>query len=229
MKRCFLPLLALFLVALSEVRAAQLRLPPYTRVALSNGIVALLMEQHEVPLVSFNVLVSAGSVADPQGKEGLASITSELLRRGTRTRSAEQLASELDFLGGLLDFNTGLDFTTGGAEFLAKDTAAGMELLADVLFEPAFPKEEVEKRMQQRIDELKQEKDEPQTVITNYFAAFLFGNHPYSRPIDGDERTVASFTPDEIREFYKRYYVPQNIRIAVAGDFSTAEMTRQLQ
>src|SRR5258708_4529022 len=114
----FLCQLALVLVGLNFARAAELKLPPHMRVTLPNGIVLLLMEQHEVPIISFSVLISAGSVSDPPGKEGLASLTSELLRRGTTTRSATQVASQLDFLGGLLDFDTGLDFSAGGAEFL---------------------------------------------------------------------------------------------------------------
>src|SRR5438876_6540638 len=207
---------------------AELKLPSYTRTVLSNGVVLLLMEQHEVPMVSFNVLVSAGSTTDPKGKEGLASLTSELLTRGTTTRSAEQLASEVDFLGGALQFSTGLDFTSGGGEFLAKDVRAGVELLSDVLLNPVFAKEEVAKRIAQRIDELKQEKDEPQAVITNYFHAFLFGDHPYGRAIDGDERSVAAIKRDDIAQFYRTHYTAQNIRIAAVGDFSTPEMERLL-
>lgn len=208
--------------------AAELKLPPYSRTVLSNGVVLLLMEQHEVPMVSFSVLVSAGSAADPRGKEGLASLTSELLTRGTTSRSAEQLASEIDFLGGALQFSTGLDFTSGGAEFLAKDARAGVELLSDVLLNPVFSKEEVAKRIAQRIDELKQEKDEPQAVITNYFHAFLFGDHPYGRSIDGDERSAAGISRDDIAQFYHARYTPENIRIAAVGDFSMPEMQRLL-
>src|SRR6476620_8588560 len=120
---------------------SQLKLPPYSRVMLSNGVTALLMEQHEVPIVSLSILVSAGSVEDPAGKAGLASLTAELLRRGTKSRSAEQIASELDFLGGLMDFDAGLDFSAGEAEFLGKDVATGLALMADVLFQPAFLRE----------------------------------------------------------------------------------------
>jgi len=208
---------------------AQLKMPPYSRVVLANGLTLLLMEQHEVPIVSFSVLVSAGSVEDPPGKEGLASLTAELLRRGTTTRSSEQLATDLDFLGGLMDFDGGLDFSAGGAEFLAKDTGAGVALLADVLFHPSFPKEEVEKRIQQRVDELKSLKDEPQAVITNYFHAFLFANHPYGRPIDGDEASNAKLTRDDVVGFYQRNYRPEKMRIAVAGDFVQGEMKQLLE
>jgi len=226
-----LPLLAvgLFTALRTTGAEAQLKLPPYSRISLSNGITALLMEQHEVPLVSISVLVSAGSVEDPGGKEGLASLTAELLRRGTASRSAEQIASELDFLGGALGFDAGLDVSAGGAEFLSKDVAAGFALLDDVLFHPSFPKEEVDKRIQQRVDELKSIKDEPQVVLTNYFHAFLFGTHPYGRAIDGDEASNAKLTRDDVLGFYRSHYTPDRIRIAVAGDFTIAEMTRLLQ
>ncbi|HMC28664.1 MAG TPA: pitrilysin family protein [Verrucomicrobiae bacterium] len=221
-------LISFFLALAFGSVAAELKLPPYSRTVLSNGVVLLLMEQHEVPMVSFSVLISAGSTSDPKGKEGLASLTSELLTRGTTTRSAEQVASEVDFLGGALHFSTGLDFTSGGAEFLAKDTRAGVELLSDVLLNPAFLEAEVTKRIAQSVDELKQEKDEPQTVITNYFHAFLFGDHPYGRAIDGDERSVAAIKRDDIAQFYRTHYTAQNIRISAVGDFSTPEMERLL-
>lgn len=210
------------------LNAAELKLPPHSRVTLPNGVVLLLMEQHEVPIASFNVLLSAGSTTDPMGKEGVASLTAELLRRGTKSRSAEQLASEVDFLGGSIDFDAGLDFTTGRAEFLKKDVAAGLDLLADVLLNPSFAQEEVQKRIQQRIDELKELKDEPQAMLTNYFHAFLFGDHPYGRAIDGDEKSNAAITRDDVAQFYARSYAPQSVRIAAVGDFSTAEMQRLL-
>ena len=86
----------------TEAANGGLKLPPYKKVKLQNGMTLLLMEQHEVPIISFNFLTRSGSVADPAGKEGLASVTAALLRKGTRTRSADQLSAELDFIGGQL-------------------------------------------------------------------------------------------------------------------------------
>src|SRR6267143_4307842 len=138
-------IISLFLALAFGSFAAELKLPPYTRTTLSNGVILFFMEQHEVPMVSFSVLVSAGSTSDPKDKEGLASLASELLTRGTTSRSAERIASDVDFLGGALQFSTGLDFTSGGAEFLAKDSGTGVELLSDVLLNPVFSQEEVTK------------------------------------------------------------------------------------
>src|SRR2546425_3739392 len=107
MKRLFLFLLALLVVApgSSPVSAADssLKLPPYKKLKLPNGLTLLLMEQHEVPLISFYFIVKTGSVADSAGKEGLASLVAGLLRKGTKARSADQISTELDFVGGQLD------------------------------------------------------------------------------------------------------------------------------
>ena len=86
----------------AKAENGDLKLPPFKKVKLNNGMTVLLMEQHEAPIISFSFILKAGSVADPAGKEGLASLTAGLLRKGTKTRSADQLSTELDFIGGLL-------------------------------------------------------------------------------------------------------------------------------
>jgi len=222
---CALVMLSLFA---EHLCAQTLKLPPYSRTKLPNGLVLLLMEQHEVPIINFSVLIRAGAVADPAGQEGLASITSELLRRGTKTRTADQIASELDFVGGTIEFDAGLDFAIGAAEVLKKDLSVGLDLLADALQNATFPEAEVEKLLKQRIDSLKQEKDEPQTVIGRYFHAFLFREHPYGRPPTGDERSLAAIRRADVAEFYQGRFVPQATTISVVGDFSTTEMQRLL-
>ena len=232
MKRLFAFSLALLLATLSAIitRAddGTLKLPPFKKVKLRNGMTILLMEQHEVPLISFNVMVKAGSVADPAGKEGVASVTAELLRKGTRTRSADQLAGELDFIGGALGAFATFDYTGANAEFVKKDISKGLDLLSDVLLNPQFPKEEVTKLLAQRIDGIKGAKDQAQAVIGNYFSAYLYGNHPYGRPSAGDERSLAAITRDDIQKFYQTYYSPSNTSLAVVGDFSSGEMERML-
>lgn len=206
-----------------------LKLPPHKKVKLENGLTVLLMEQREVPIVGLRVLVRAGSVADPAGKEGLAAVTAELLRRGTRTRTADQIAGEVDFVGGTLEFRAGHDFTSGSAEFLKKDLGVGLELLSDVLRNPVFPLAEVAKLLRQNIDEIKQQKDEAQGVIERYFNAYLFGAHPYARPATGDERSLAKLTRADVARFYEGHYGPGATIIAVAGDFEAGEAERLLR
>ena len=117
--------------AVGRADSDALKLPSYKKVKLKNGLTLLLMEQHEIPLISFSLIVKAGSTADPAGKEGAASLVAELLRKGTKTRSADQISADLDFIGGQLELSAELDYTIGNAEFLKKDINKGLELVAD--------------------------------------------------------------------------------------------------
>lgn len=205
-----------------------LKLPPYKKVKLKNGLTLLLMEQREIPLVSFNFIVKAGSTTDPMGREGVASIVAELLRKGTKTRSADQISAELDFIGGQFGASAALDYTGGRAEFLKKDLNKGLDLLADAMLNPAFPQDEVNKLLKQWLDGVRAAKDRAQGVIGSYFNTYLFGNHPYSRPTGGDEKSLAAITREDAVRFYETYYTPSNTILAVVGDFNAAEMERAL-
>ncbi|HVF87214.1 MAG TPA: pitrilysin family protein [Pyrinomonadaceae bacterium] len=225
-------LLSVAIVALFSIQAlaheGTLKLPPYKKVKLANGMTLMLMEQREVPIISFSFIVKTGSVADPVGKEGVASMTADLLRKGTKTRSADQISTELDFVGGVLGANADYDYSTGAAEFVTKDVTKGIELLSDVLLNPTFPADEVTKLQRQRIDGIKAAKDEAQGVIGTYFGAYLYGKHPYGRPAKGDESSLAAITRGDVAKFYQTYYSPSNTILAAVGDFNSAEMERML-
>jgi len=221
-------LLAVALAVPAQAQTGSLKLPPYRKTKLPNGMTLLLMEQHEVPIISFDFIVKAGSVADPAGKEGLAQMTASLLRKGTKTRSADQISEQLDFIGGYFGASAAEDYSGGSAEFLKKDIAKGLDLLADVLRNPTFPEEEVEKLRKQRIDGIKAAKDRAQGVIGTYYEAYLYGSHPYGRPGGGDENSLAAITRDDVAKFYDTHYIPGNVILAVAGDFQTAEMEQWL-
>ncbi|MBZ5524327.1 MAG: insulinase family protein [Acidobacteriia bacterium] len=205
-----------------------LKMPPYKKTRLKNGLTLLLMERHTVPLIGFHVIIKAGSAGDPERKEGAAFMAASLLRKGTKTRNADQFASELDFIGGTFGAFASADTTTVSAEFVSKDVARGLDLLSDALLNPAFPQDEFNKLLKQRIDALKAAKDQAEGVIGAYFNAYLFGRHPYARPTTGDENSLAALTRDDAQKFYQAYYTPANTIIAVAGDFSTADMEKMV-
>ncbi|MFY9611020.1 MAG: pitrilysin family protein [Blastocatellia bacterium] len=232
MKRLFiLALIGLFTFSTIGPAGAEngaLKLPPFKKIRLNNGLTLLLMEQHEVPIISFHFILSAGSAGDPAGKEGTASATAALLRKGTKSRSADQISNELDFVGGELGADATFDYSNGTAEFVKKDIARGLDLLADVVLNPTFPQNEVIKLLKQRVDEVKAAKDQAQAVIGNYFRAYLYGSHPYGRPTSGDEKSIAAITRDDVVKFYQTHYTPGNTTIAVVGDFDIAEMERTL-
>ena len=213
----------------SSLRAQAIHLPPHEKVVLKNGLTLLLMEKHGVPLVNLTAIVKSGAAADPPGQEGLASATADLLRRGTAKRTAQQFASELDYMGGVLGTAAGFDSTNVSAEFLAKNFAHGLELFADALLHPVFPQTEVDKLLAQTLDGVKGAKDNPQSVIGFYFQGYLYGNHPYGRSEIGNEISLKHIHRDAIVKFYEANFAPGNTILAVAGEFQSAEMRKQLE
>jgi predicted Zn-dependent peptidase len=221
-------LLAMTMAASLMAPEGQLRLPPYKKVKLKNGITLLLMEQHEVPIVSFSFIIKAGSAADPAGKEGLASITAELLGSGTRTRSAEKFSEELDSIGGQFSASASADYSGGSAEFLKKDLNKGLELLADALLNPTFPQDEVTKLIKRRTDQIRSAKDRALGIIRTYFNAYLYGDHPYGKPPIGTETSLAAITREDVVNFYQTNYAPQNTILVAVGDFNADQMEKML-
>ena len=168
-------------------------------------------------------------MGDPEGHEGLASLTSQLLRKGTATRTADQISEALDFVGANFNSRSAQEYSMGSAEFLKKDLNLAADLLSDMLLHPSFPPDEVDKMIKQEIDSIKEDKAVPQRVIQYYFDGLLFGNHPYGRPLGGTETSLPRITRDEIVNFYKAHFVPNEMILAVAGDFSASELEAGLR
>jgi zinc protease len=224
-----LALLGVFLLICPAAPAQSLRLPPHEKFVLKNGLTVLLLEKHGVPLINVFALVKTGAAADPAGEEGLASVTAALLRKGTKTRTAQQFSADFDFIGGTFGADVGADFTNISAEFLTKDLARGFELFSDALLNPIFPKEETDKVLAQSLDGVKVAKDEPQSVLGTYYAGYLYGTHPYGRPSDGDEVSLKHIQREAIVKFYEANYAPGNTILGIAGEFDAAEMRRKLE
>jgi zinc protease len=220
--------IATSVAALAQAPAQVFQLPAFQHVQLPNGLTLLLLEKHELPLISIEVGLRSGSVADPAGKEGVASLTASLLRKGTAARSSEQFSSDLDFIGMQYNASVDQDATHLSADFLKKDLDAALALLGDVLLHPTFPDAEVKKKIAQEQDGIRSAKDEAQQVIQLYFMKFLYGDHPYGRPSGGDEQSLAKISRDDIAAFYRGYYTPGNAIIAVAGDFDSAAMQAKI-
>jgi zinc protease len=209
---------------------AQVKLPPYTRQVLPNGVVVDLMPRAGVPLVSFRVLVKGGSESDAADRAGLASVTAQLLRKGSAKRSADQFSAELDFLGGTFqpDQAPGASSATAiSAEFLKKDFDSGLDLVTDAILRPTFPEAEVRKLVAQRVDAAKSLKDNPQGAIGSYFQSFFFGaGHPLGHP--ADETTLARIGRDQIAAYHQRMYCGRNMVVIVSGDFDPAAVAPKI-
>jgi predicted Zn-dependent peptidase len=208
-------------VALCGSLAAQVKLPPYTREVLPNGAVMYFMQRSGIPLVRFLLVVKGGSEADPPDRSGLASVTAELLRRGTAQYSAAQFSEAIDGLGGTFAANADEQSFTISSEFLSKDFDRGLALVADAVLHPTFPDDEVRKTVARRVDSLKATKDNAGGAIRPFYQTFFFGRtHPYGRV--ADEASYDRIRRAEIVEDHKRLFVGRNLIVIVAGDFDAA-------
>ena len=222
--------LALILVLASAAVFGEVRLPPFTRQTLPNGLTVELMPRPGVPLVGFRILVNGGAEAEPANLSGLASITAQLLRKGTAKRTADQFSEELDFLGGTFQTPeaTQSPASVVTAEFLKKDFDRGLDLVSDAVLHASFPEPEVRKLLAQRIDTAKSTKDNPQAAIGLYFASFFFGSsHPYGRV--PDESTLSRIQRQDIVDFHARNYCGKNLIVIVSGDFDSTEAASKIQ
>ena len=113
------------------------------RFVMPNGLTVLVQEQHALPIVQIHTLIKAGAAHDPADKAGLANLVAGLLDEGTTSRSANQIAEQIEFVGGALQAKAGEDFTTASARVLKKDIELGFDLLADILMHPAFAEHEL--------------------------------------------------------------------------------------
>jgi zinc protease len=217
------------LASAASVSGQTLHIPPHEKYVLKNGLTVLLLEKHGVPMINVFALVKTGAASDPAGQSGLASVTAGLLRKGTKARTAQQFAADLDYIGGEFDAEAGADFSSIAAEFLTKDLERGLGLLSDVLLHPTFPQAEVDKLLAQSIDAVRGAKDDPQQVLGLYYDGYLYGTHPYGRPAGGDEASLQRIKRDVIVKFYEGNYAPGNTLLAVAGEFNGTEMRKRIE
>jgi zinc protease len=196
------------------------------REKLPNDLVWLFSRQSELPLVTLQLLIKAGTLADPPGKAGLANLTASLLLSGTKSRSATQIARELDFMGAHLSAQGGDDFASVSLTCLKKDLAPALGLFKDVLLNPAFAPEELKRKVAQFKAALEAEQDEPMVVAVRAFASKLYGPFPYGHPGRGTPQGLSGITRKDLVDFHHRYYRPNNAVLSLAGDL-TREEARQ--
>ena len=222
MKSFIIFLWSLFMLLDSSSCFASPKVEP-KRVVLSNGIILLVAETHALPMVNISVAVKAGAIYNPQGKAGVASLTAALLDEGTKTRTSKQIADEIDFIGGRLSASGGTDYSSASLVVLKKDINTGLDLLSDVLLNPVFPEDEVERKKKETLASIIADRDDPNAIASKAFYKAVFAGHPYGMPGEGDEESVEKITRDDIVNFYQKYYKPNNTIMVVVGDITLDE------
>jgi len=229
MRRSLLMLAALVAAWCAPGASSAIQIPPTRQVRLPNGAVLILAEKHDVPLIAFNAVLRGGTLGDAPGKEGTASLACGLLRKGAGKRTAQEIAAFVDGLGADLDAGVTLEFSYVSSEFLSRDQTAMLDLIGDVMRRPTFPQDEFEKLKSQTIDAIASAKDDPDNVVGEYAFAFLYGDHPYARPVDGDEATNRDIVREDVTRYYRDNFGGDRLIITVVGDFGVAAMESRIK
>jgi zinc protease len=224
------PLLILsFLFSSIVVEAGEeIKLPPMESKTLSNGLEVLVIEHHELPVVAFRLVFMTGAAYDPKGQAGLANLTADLLRKGTKSRSATEISEAIDFVGGSLSTGADRDATFVTCKVLKKYFDTGLELLADVVLNPTFAEEEIDRLKSQTVSSLIQQKDDPNVVVRWEFDRQLFGEHPFANPLSGTVKSLESLNQDDIARFHERFYRPNNAILCVVGDVKSKDVFKKV-
>src|SRR5512134_1088195 len=199
------------------------------RIVLENGMVLLLSEKHDIPMITVNMAITAGSTAEPAQKPGLASLTASLLTQGTAKRSAQQISREIDFVGGSLSTSGGDDYASASLRVLKKDVRTGFDLLADVLMNPAFDQKEIDRKVKETLAEIRRRQEEPGVVAENAFDKAVFGDAAYGRKDDDVAAYLPKLTRQDVLDFYAARYSPNHSIISVVGDITEKEAVALLR
>ena len=196
---------------------------------LSNGMTLYLLEDHELPLFNINGLIKTGDIYDPADKVGLSSIFSTVMRTGgTVSREPDMLNEELESMAASVEVGMSREYGTINLSTLAEDIEKGLEIFADVLRNPAFREDKLELRKQQSIERIRRRNDNPIQLALRNFSALLYGtDHPFGwyTEIEG----IESITADDLKAFHAKYYHPDNMMLAITGDFDTETLIAQLE
>jgi zinc protease len=194
------------------------------RSVLPNGLIVLHSENHSLPIVMVTLLVKAGQISEPKDKAGLANLVAELLTEGTKHRTARDISEEIEFIGASLDASAGSDYMIITLSVLKKDIYKGFELFSDILLNPIFPQEEIERKKLLIKGVLRQQEEEPAFLANRAFKKEVCGEHPYGRLIEGSVETIEGIKRNDLLRFYSDYFLTNNSIVSIAGDLTTDEL-----
>ncbi|MGQ0634891.1 MAG: M16 family metallopeptidase [Planctomycetaceae bacterium] len=202
---------------------------PIAKTVLPNGLTVLLKRQAALPLVTMQVYARAGVVADTPETSGLASLTTEMLEKGTKAFSAEQIANYFDSIGGTLALNSQTNTSYLQSAVLKDDAAKSLDYIYQVICQPTFPAAEFATVQKLRLSRIAARQANPQTEIMDFFARQLPPTSPYGRTALGDPAVIRKLTPDDCRKFHQTWFVPANLVLSVFGDIDPPAILRQIE
>jgi len=197
---------------------------PIQKIELPHGLRLLVKEDHRLPFVEFRAVFQGGVLAETTENNGATLLLAKMLLKGTNTRSAEKIATEIESVGGSIDSYGGNNSFGVNAEVLSSDFAIGMDLLSDVLLNPTFPVNELEREREVQVADIHARKDDLLKSASLAMRRALFGNIGYGLDSLGTEGTVQKISAADLKSFHQKLTVPNNCVLAIYGDVKTADV-----
>jgi zinc protease len=185
----------------------------------------IVQENHSNPTFAISGNLKAGSYFDPEDKTGVAELTAEMIKRGTNTRSALDLARQIDFVGASINTSSGVESASFSAKALKKDLPLILDVLSDELRNANFPQNQFERAKGEMASDIEQTKESPEDQASRTFYNAVFpANHPYHKlTVEQAQKELENITRDDLVVFYKSYYRPDTTIIIIAGDVDSKE------
>ncbi|HLF20400.1 MAG TPA: pitrilysin family protein, partial [Bacteroidota bacterium] len=208
------------------------RFPKLQKATLSNGLKVILAERTAIPVVNFNMLFDAGYAADQFAAPGTANMAMNMMDEGTKTRTALQISEELQLLGANLGSGSNLDMSNVFLSALKSNLDASLDIYADVILNPSFPKEDFERLQKQTVAGIQREKVSPVQMALRVFPRLLYGpNHAYGNPLTGSgtEQSVSKMSREDLIKFHQTWIKPNNATLVVVGAATMDEIKPKLE
>jgi len=205
--------------------------PKFYEAKTDNGITVLVIEDSRLPLVTTRFVFKNGSYTDHFSgvdKYGLGSMTSELLVKGTESRTATDIAEEVDYIGATLSSGCDYDATYVSSYSLKKYFDNMFDIISDVIFNPLFAEEEISRLREQRLNVLLSMVDDGDYLADKVFKKYVYGNSPYAYPVEGNHNSIKSIGRKDIQNFYGKVFSPENLIVAFVGDITPDEAMLKL-
>ncbi len=191
---------------------------------LPNGVAVISEQMPHVRSVAVGVWVNAGSRNEGLPQNGISHFIEHMLFKGTENRSAEDIARQVDSIGGHLDAFTSKELVCFNAKTLDEHLPLGFDILSDLVLNPLFREDDIEKEKGVILEELKMEVDNAEYMVHDLFSSSIWKNHALGRPILGSKKSIRSFNADTLRQYYSNMYVPSRIVITAAGNLTHAQL-----
>ena len=213
----------------AKLEAERVQTNAIQKIELANGLRLLVKEDHRLPFVEIRIALRGGVLAETPANNGVTSLMAKMLLQGTKTRSAEEIASEMESMGGTIDSYGGNNSFGVNAEVMAEDFNAGLNIVADVLLHSTFPKDAFAREQEMQLSGIRAQRDQLLQSGGRLMRRALFGNQGYGLDVSGTEESVTQLTAAAAKKHYAGLFAPTNCVISIFGDVKTAEVKKAIQ